>query len=69
MLYKKQKNYSLYLGDVLEELKHIPNESVDMIFTSPPYNVNLQKRKDTNIAKYTNWNDNLTWGGVQGMAK
>ena len=29
----------LRLGDCLEELKKIPDESVDLVFTDPPYNV------------------------------
>jgi len=27
----------IYLGDCLDELKKIPDESVDMVMTSPPY--------------------------------
>lgn len=59
--YYSGENYKLFKGDVLEVLKQMPNESVDMIFTSPPYNVDLKGRKDTNIAKYDNWDDNLEW--------
>ena len=60
-LYSKNNKYKLYLGDVLEVLKTLPNESVDMIFTSPPYNIGLKDRKDTNIATYDNWGDNLEY--------
>lgn len=59
--YIKKDNYTLFLGDVLEVLKNMPSESVDLIFTSPPYNLDLGKRKDTNIATYDTWNDNLDY--------
>lgn len=36
-LYKKQKNFALYLGDCLEELKRFPENYFDMIFADPPY--------------------------------
>lgn len=61
MLYKETKDYRLYLGDVLEVLKQLPSESVDMIVTSPPYNINLKDRKDTDIATYDNWDDDMPW--------
>jgi DNA modification methylase len=40
----------LMLGDCLERMKEIPDESVDMVLTSPPYN---RKRND----KYNNYTD------------
>ena len=61
MLYEQKNNYTLLMGDVLDCLKEIKDNSIDMIFTSPPYNIDLSKRKDTNIATYDNWEDNLTW--------
>lgn len=36
-LYKKQKNFALYHGDCLEELKRFPENYFDMIFADPPY--------------------------------
>lgn len=61
MIYKRNDNYTLYNGEVLEVLKQLPSNSVDMIFTSPPYNIGLKDRKDTNIATYDNWNDDLNY--------
>lgn len=61
MIYKRGNNYTLYNGEVLEVLKQLPSNSVDMIFTSPPYNIGLKDRKDTNIATYDNWNDDLNY--------
>ena len=31
------QNWTLYLGDCTEQLRHIPSDSVDLIVTSPPY--------------------------------
>lgn len=46
----------LYLGDCKEELKKFPENSVDLIFTSPPY---ADQRKQTyggiNPDKYVDW--------------
>lgn len=61
-IYKENDNYKLYLGDVLEVLKQMESDSVDMIFTSPPYNIGLKDRKDTNIATYDSWGDDLEYG-------
>ena len=33
----------LIKGDCIEELKKIPNETFDLIFADPPYNLQLQK--------------------------
>ena len=60
-LYAKTENYTLYMGDVLDILKEMPSDSVDMIITSPPYNIGLKDRKDTNIATYDVYEDNLEW--------
>lgn len=38
--------------DVLEGLKAIPDESVDLMMTSPPYNCGID---------YDSWQDNLPW--------
>ena len=42
------ENGCIYHGDALEILKQIPNESVDLIFVDPPYNIgkNFAGRKD-----------------------
>lgn len=62
MVFKETNKYTLMKGDVLECLKSIETKSVDCIFTSPPYNIDLGKRKDTNIATYDSWEDNMAWG-------
>ena len=46
----------LYLGDCNEELKKLPENSIDLIFTSPPYD---DQRKNTyggvHPNKYVKW--------------
>lgn len=43
-------SYTLYKGDCLEEMKKIPDGSVDMILTSPPYD------------DLRSYNNSLEWG-------
>jgi site-specific DNA-methyltransferase (adenine-specific) len=55
-LYKKQKNFALYHGDCLEELKRFPENYFDMIFADPPYflssgSFSCQNGKMVNVKK------------------
>jgi DNA modification methylase len=59
----------LILGDCLEKMKDIPDGSVDLILTSPPYNMNLRIRNGKYCSrqivkelttKYEGFDDNLT---------
>jgi site-specific DNA-methyltransferase (adenine-specific) len=56
MLYYKNDNGLLYCGDVLEEMKNIPNDSIDLIITSPPYNLKYHHINKKKIGCYS---DNL----------
>jgi len=48
----------IYCMDCLEGLKLIPDESVDLIVTDPPYNINFKPQRDTfDIIE----NDNMSW--------
>lgn len=38
-VYFSETDTRIYLGDVLEVLKELPEESVDLIFADPPYNL------------------------------
>jgi len=50
--YKIIKPYGILLNcDILKGFKNIKDDSVDLIITSPPYNVGI---------KYDNWNDKLS---------
>lgn len=33
------KNVRLYLGDVIETLRQLPDSCIDLIFADPPYNL------------------------------
>ena len=37
--YSPEKNFALWLGDALELLDKIPSETVDCVWTDPPYNL------------------------------
>lgn len=61
-------NLKLYLGDCREVLKSLPSNSVDLVFTSPPYNMNLRIRNGKYCSrqitkelttKYEDYDDNL----------
>lgn len=47
------ESISLYRGDCLEEMKKIPDKSVDLILTDPPYNIG--KAKWDKIPNYIEW--------------
>ncbi len=58
----------LLRGDCLVHMNSIPDDSVDIVFTSPPYNMNLRIRNGKYCSrqivkeistKYTNFSDNL----------
>ena len=38
-------NHKLYVGDALEVLKTLPDESVDCVITDPPYNISQEGKK------------------------
>ena len=59
--YYENENYKLYKGDVLKILKTIPDESIDMVFTSPPYNLNISKSSGDFSLAYDNYNDNMEY--------
>lgn len=39
LLHKEPKSFSLYSGDIIETISGFPEESVDLIFADPPYNL------------------------------
>lgn len=69
---KKNSNYHLFLGDNLSILKKIENESIDMIFADPPYNMQTDgelirvegtifKGVNDDWDKYNNYSDFLIY--------
>jgi DNA modification methylase len=48
------KNAAIHLGDCLQVMKDMPSKSVDIVFTSPPYNLGLNRgRKNRNAFENT----------------
>ena len=42
-----KENYSLLFGDCLERMKEIPDGSVDLILTDPPYKIGANQYSTT----------------------
>ena len=42
---EEQKKYEFILGDCIEKLKLLEDKSVDLVVTSPPYNIGLKYNK------------------------
>lgn len=42
----------IYCGDCLEVMKEIPDNFIDLVVTSPPYNIGIE---------YDSWNDRMKW--------
>lgn len=52
----------LKCGDCLEKMKEIPDNSIDLIITSPPYNLAHNKRKQGDcLIKYNSYSDDLCY--------
>jgi DNA modification methylase len=50
--YKRNEKFNygtFYLGDARELKKMLPNESVDLILTNPPYGLNVDEFDDPNV--------------------
>ncbi len=46
------ENFNLYHGDTLEFLHSVPDGAINLIVTSPPYNVGKEYEVKTSIEKY-----------------
>lgn len=57
MSIKKYEN-KIICGDVVETLKKLPNDSVSLVVTSPPYNCGISYGKHEDDMSYQDW---LTW--------
>ena len=56
-IYFETENGILYNGDCLEVMKKFPKESIDLVLTDPPYNINIDKWDIIN--NYLEWFNNL----------
>jgi len=50
---------SIYQGDILEELNNIRDNSIDLVVTSPPYNIGINYGEEINDLK--SWDDYWKW--------
>ena len=55
-----KKNHIIYTGDCLEIMKKLPSETIDLIFTDPPYNQKIPYIKkyfidNKKLPDYLNW--------------
>ena len=59
-------NGNLINGDCLEEMKKIPDESIDMVLTDPPYGINYLSPRTKNHEKIIN-DENLDVGRLYSL--
>ena len=50
--FSKENNATLYLGSCLDFLEQIPDKSIQLIVTSPPYNIGKEYEERIDIEKY-----------------
>ena len=50
----------IYNGSCLDTMKHMPDKFVDLVVTSPPYNMGGGEKKERRSAKYKHFNDNMS---------
>ncbi len=50
--YQANMDVVLFNGDCSDLLKDIPSNSVDLVITSPPYNIGKKYEKKTSLASY-----------------
>lgn len=57
MIYPENFHNKIICGDSLDVLKIIPNESIDLVVTSPPYNLNIRKINTNSKSWNGKWNN------------
>lgn len=57
-------NITLMRGDCLELMKRLPDGSVDLVLTDPPYKMNHSTGGCTNIGMKDRWNGNIKAGNT-----
>lgn len=53
------KTFNLIQGDCLELMKSIPDESVDMVLSSPPYNIGKEYEDKKSLKDYLSWHNSV----------
>jgi adenine-specific DNA-methyltransferase len=49
----------LFEGDCLDLLRSMPNQSVQLVVTSPPYNLGKEYEKRSSLARYIEWQSKI----------
>lgn len=57
--YYRDERTAIYHGDCVEVMAQIPQNSVDLTITSPPYNIGKEYEKIQDVNKYIEWC--VTW--------
>jgi len=53
--YYEEPNITIYCGDCLEVMKEIPDKSIDLVLTDPPYNISKEGNKIQRTYVHYNW--------------
>lgn len=56
--YYQEEGIKIYNGDCIEVMKQIPNESIDLVLTDPPYGIAADKGVGGGIQKGRKYEDN-----------
>ena len=60
----KISNVEFVCGDCLELIKEIPDNSIDLVITDPPWGINLQKKRGPRSIDYTQFEDKTSKGNL-----
>lgn len=53
--YKKENDATLFVGDCMDLLEQMPDNSVQLVVTSPPYNIGKEYEKRQKLQNYLNF--------------
>jgi DNA modification methylase len=57
--YDGNADITLLYGDVLAELKTVPNNIAQLIISSPPYNLGKEYEQATGLEEYLQWQSQI----------
>jgi adenine-specific DNA-methyltransferase len=57
--FKNENDLTLYLGDCMDLLKQIPDNSVQLVVTSPPYNIGKEYEKRQRLPSYLDFQEKV----------
>ena len=57
--YSKENDLTLFLGDCLDLLKQIPDNSIQLVVTSPPYNIGKEYEKRQKLQNYLDFQEKV----------